>query len=199
MLDLLATCGEEDFVLALISGGGSALLIQPADGITLAEKQALTQALLASGAPIGEINGIRKEISAVKGGRLGRGGLSGADAGADDFRRARRRSGRYRQRPDRRPCRRCGAGAGRAGTWGVTPPPSIRRSRSGRRPRAPRRSAPVSGGERDRRRPVAVARRRGRDWRGAGLRVEILGDAIEGEAREVARACRSRWRPRGRA
>jgi glycerate 2-kinase len=57
-------------VLALISGGGSALLIHPADGITLAEKQALTQALLASGAPIGEINGIRKEISAVKGGRL---------------------------------------------------------------------------------------------------------------------------------
>jgi glycerate 2-kinase len=70
MLDLLGTCGPEDFVLALISGGGSALLIHPADGITLAEKQALTQALLASGAPIGEINGIRKEISAVKGGRL---------------------------------------------------------------------------------------------------------------------------------
>jgi len=70
MLDLLAGCGAEDFVLALISGGGSALLIQPADGIDLKEKQQLTQALLASGAPIGEINGIRKEISAVKGGRL---------------------------------------------------------------------------------------------------------------------------------
>jgi glycerate 2-kinase len=70
LLDLLGTCGPEDFVLALISGGGSALLIHPADGIALAEKQALTQALLASGAPIGEINGIRKEISAVKGGRL---------------------------------------------------------------------------------------------------------------------------------
>ncbi|MCT4682127.1 MAG: glycerate-2-kinase family protein, partial [Roseicyclus sp.] len=70
MLDLLGTVGEGDFVLALISGGGSALLCAPADGITLDEKQALTQALLASGAPIGTINGIRKEISAVKGGRL---------------------------------------------------------------------------------------------------------------------------------
>jgi hydroxypyruvate reductase len=70
MLALLDTCGEGDTVLALISGGGSALLCAPADGITLKEKQALTDALLASGAPIGAINGIRKQISAVKGGKL---------------------------------------------------------------------------------------------------------------------------------
>lgn len=70
MLALLDTCGEGDTVLALISGGGSALLCAPADGITLNEKQALTDALLASGAPIGAINGIRKQISAVKGGKL---------------------------------------------------------------------------------------------------------------------------------
>ncbi len=70
MLDLLDGANEGDTVLALISGGGSALLTAPAPGITLEEKQALTQALLASGAPIGEINGIRKELSAVKGGRL---------------------------------------------------------------------------------------------------------------------------------
>ncbi len=70
MLALLDTAGEGDFVLCLISGGGSALLCAPAEGLTLDEKQALTQALLASGAPIGDINGIRKELSAVKGGRL---------------------------------------------------------------------------------------------------------------------------------
>ena len=70
MLDLLETVGEGDFVLALISGGGSALLAAPAGDISLAEKRALTDALLASGAPIGEINGIRKQISAVKGGKL---------------------------------------------------------------------------------------------------------------------------------
>lgn len=70
MLDLLADTGPDDLVLALISGGGSALLTAPADDITLDEKRALTDALLASGAPIGDINGIRKQISAVKGGKL---------------------------------------------------------------------------------------------------------------------------------
>ncbi|WP_306113141.1 MULTISPECIES: glycerate kinase [unclassified Roseovarius] len=70
MLNLLEATGPDDFVLALISGGGSALLTAPAGDITLAEKQDLTNALLASGAPIGEINGIRKQISAVKGGKL---------------------------------------------------------------------------------------------------------------------------------
>ncbi len=59
-----------DRVLALISGGGSALLAAPAAGITLAEKRALTSALLRSGASIGEINCVRKHLSAIKGGRL---------------------------------------------------------------------------------------------------------------------------------
>ncbi|MEO0750789.1 MAG: glycerate kinase [Pseudomonadota bacterium] len=70
MLELLQTCKEEDTVLALISGGGSALLTAPAGGITLDDKRAMTDALLASGAPIGDINGIRKQVSAVKGGKL---------------------------------------------------------------------------------------------------------------------------------
>jgi glycerate 2-kinase len=61
---------ENDKVLALISGGGSALLAAPADGITLAEKRAVTAALLKSGANIGEINCVRKHLSAIKGGRL---------------------------------------------------------------------------------------------------------------------------------
>ncbi|RWR49367.1 glycerate kinase [Sinirhodobacter ferrireducens] len=70
MLDLLASLGEDDFVLALISGGGSALLCAPVPGLTLAEKQAVTTALLASGAPIDRINTLRKHLSAVKGGQL---------------------------------------------------------------------------------------------------------------------------------
>lgn len=60
----------EERVLALMSGGGSALLAAPAPGVTLTEKRALTSALLRSGASIGEINCVRKHLSALKGGRL---------------------------------------------------------------------------------------------------------------------------------
>lgn len=70
MLDMLAGLGEGDFVLALISGGASALLVQPAGAITLAQKQAINAALLASGAPIGQMNQVRKHLSRVKGGQL---------------------------------------------------------------------------------------------------------------------------------
>ncbi|WP_135506590.1 glycerate kinase type-2 family protein [Roseovarius aestuariivivens] len=70
MLDLVGGLGEEDMVLALISGGASALLVQPAGEITLAEKQAVNSALLASGAPIGQMNVVRKHLSRVKGGQL---------------------------------------------------------------------------------------------------------------------------------
>jgi len=62
--------GPDDLVLALISGGGSALLALPAPGVAMADKQAVTRALLRSGAPIREINTVRKHLSAIKGGRL---------------------------------------------------------------------------------------------------------------------------------
>ena len=61
---------RDDLVIALISGGGSALATLPAPGISLEEKQAATRALLACGAPIGEVNAVRKHLSAIKGGRL---------------------------------------------------------------------------------------------------------------------------------
>ena len=63
---------EDDLVLALISGGGSALLAAPATGISLEDKQAVNKALLASGATISEMNTVRKHLSAIKGGRLAR-------------------------------------------------------------------------------------------------------------------------------
>jgi len=62
--------GPDDTVLCLISGGGSALLALPADGLTLADKQTVNRALLASGATIAEMNCVRRHLSAVKGGRL---------------------------------------------------------------------------------------------------------------------------------
>jgi len=61
---------ENDTVLCLISGGGSALLPLPIDGLTLAHKQAVNRALLASGATITEMNCVRRHLSAIKGGRL---------------------------------------------------------------------------------------------------------------------------------
>ena len=70
MLDLLAGLGDGDFVLALISGGASALLCAQVEGVTLAQKQAVNAALLASGAPTGQMNIVRKHLSRVKGGQL---------------------------------------------------------------------------------------------------------------------------------
>jgi hydroxypyruvate reductase len=70
MLKLVEGLSDDDLVLCLISGGGSALLVAPPEGITLAEKQALTRSLLRSGAPIGAINTLRKHLSRIKGGRL---------------------------------------------------------------------------------------------------------------------------------
>ena len=70
IVELLQGAGEGDLMLCLISGGGSALMMLPEDGISLADYQALTQALLRSGATINQINTIRKHIEQVKGGRL---------------------------------------------------------------------------------------------------------------------------------
>ena len=71
-LALAAEAGKDDLVLVLLSGGASANWIAPAAGLTLAEKQAVTSALLRSGADIGEINCVRKHLSRIKGGRLAR-------------------------------------------------------------------------------------------------------------------------------
>ena len=70
IIGLVDNLNAEDLVICLVSGGGSALLTAPAGDITLAEKQDLNRQLLASGAPIDEINCMRKHLSAVKGGRL---------------------------------------------------------------------------------------------------------------------------------
>jgi len=70
VLDAVRGLGPDDLVLALISGGGSALMALPASGLILADKQAVNRALLASGATITEMNCVRKHLSAIKGGRL---------------------------------------------------------------------------------------------------------------------------------
>ena len=70
MLDLVQGLSADDLVIALISGGGSALLTLPAEGLSLQDKQAINRALLESGANILEMNTVRKHLSRIKGGRL---------------------------------------------------------------------------------------------------------------------------------
>lgn len=70
IMEKVSGLSHDDLVVALISGGGSALLPQPAPGMTLEDEQAVNQALLASGVPIGVMNVIRNEVSVIKGGRL---------------------------------------------------------------------------------------------------------------------------------
>jgi glycerate 2-kinase len=70
ILDQVRGLTPDDLVLCLLSGGGSSLLVLPAPGISLEDKQAINRALLRCGAPIGEMNCVRKHLSAIKGGRL---------------------------------------------------------------------------------------------------------------------------------
>jgi len=70
ILDYAKSAGADDLVIVLISGGASSLLTLPIDGMTLAEKQDINRQLLRSGAPIGDMNCVRKALSAVKGGKL---------------------------------------------------------------------------------------------------------------------------------
>lgn len=70
ILELAQSCLSDDLLLCLLSGGGSALLALPAPGLSLGDKQAVTRDLMACGATIDEINCVRKHLSAIKGGRL---------------------------------------------------------------------------------------------------------------------------------
>ncbi|ABD56843.1 glycerate kinase type-2 family protein [Jannaschia sp. CCS1] len=187
LLALLDTVGEGDFVLALISGGGSALLCAPVDGVSLQEKQELTAGLLASGAPIGTINGIRKEVSAVKGGRLAAAAyparmlaLMISDVPGDD-------PGDIASGPT------VGHGGSAARTleeldkWGVTPAPSIQNylEKGGNPvlpddPRLARTDNVIYAA------PSQSLAAAAESARAEGYTVEMLGDSIEGEAREVA-------------
>src|SRR6266705_5750020 len=74
-LQLAQEADVDDLLLVLLSGGGSANWIAPADGVSFAQKQQVTRALLRSGAPIGEVNTVRKHLSRIKGGRLSRAGM----------------------------------------------------------------------------------------------------------------------------
>jgi glycerate 2-kinase len=179
---------ENDLLLALLSGGGSSLLSLPADGVSMSDLKALTTQLLRSGASIQEMNTVRKHLSAIQGGRLAAAcrapvlALIISDVTGDDpthiasgpcapdpttYEDAREVLARYR----------------------VEPPPSIRARLENDKDETPKPSDPLFS--RVENRVVATAHRSleaaAEVFRKAGITPVILGDAITGEAAEVAK------------
>lgn len=187
MLALLEDLGEGDFVLALISGGASALVCAPAGEVTLEEKQAVNRALLASGAPIGQMNVLRKHLSRVKGGQLAAAAyparmlaLMVSDVPGDDPALI----GSGPTVGDRSTVADARAILDR---WGIEAPPSVHAVLEGttgvRAPEDPALSRVENVVYAAPSRSLEAAAELAR---AQGHAVEILGDALEGEARDVA-------------
>ncbi|MBI4184522.1 MAG: glycerate kinase [Proteobacteria bacterium] len=189
ILGLVGGLGPDDLVISLISGGGSALMALPAPGLSLAEKQAVGRALLRSGATIAEMNCVRKHLSAIKGGRLAAAAaparlvtLAISDVPGDDptviasgptvpdpstFAEARAILARY----------------------GIDPPAPARAHLEAAAEETPKPGDPrlARAGFALIATPQAALEAAAGVAREAGVAPVILGDSIEGEAREVAR------------
>jgi hydroxypyruvate reductase len=187
MLGLLQGLGEGDLVLALISGGASALLVAPVQGVTLAEKMAVNAALLASGAPIDRMNTVRKHLSRVKGGQLAAAafparvlGLMISDVPGDD-------PAFIGSGPTVADASRPADALAVLDRWGVAVAAPVRQALS-------RPSGVIAPGDprlaRVMNRVIAAPAQSLAAAAGlaAGCDVRILGDRIEGEARDVALA-----------
>ena len=202
MLALVRGLTPDDLVLALISGGGSALLAAPAEGLTLADKQAVNRALLASGATISEMNTVRKHLSAIKGGRLAAAAaparlvtLAISDVPGDDP--AVIASGPTV--PD--PTRYADAVAILA-RYAITPPPAAARRLAAADDETPKPGTLGHASFRLIATPSMALDAAAALARARGLAPLILGDALEGESREmgtvlagIARSVRSHHRP----
>jgi glycerate 2-kinase len=189
MLELVANLSEDDLVLCLISGGGSALLPLPAPGLTLEMKQTVSKALLKSGATISEMNCVRRHLSAIKGGRLGAACHPAAvltllisDVPGD-------RPIDIASGPTVADPTTCADALGIVRRYGIELPAAVRELlESGRgesiKPGDPRlaraTTRTIATPQMALESAAAVARE-------AGLPVHILGDAIEGEARDVGK------------
>jgi hydroxypyruvate reductase len=180
---------EDDLVIALISGGGSALLAAPAPGVTLDDKRALSAALLKSGATISEMNCVRRHLSALKGGRLGALAaparviaLLMSDVPGDD-------PIDIASGPTVADPTSCADALAVLARYAIAPPPHIKamleqgasESVKPGDPRLARNEAILVAT------PQAALDAAAEVAREAGYTVHILGDAIEGEAREVGK------------
>jgi glycerate-2-kinase len=178
---------DRDLVLFLVSGGGSALLALPAPGLTLSDKQEVNRALLRSGATIGEMNCVRRHLSAVKGGRLAAAAhparvvtLAISDVPGDDP--ATIASGPTV--PD--PTTFAEARALLA-HHGIAPPPAVAAHLDRAEEETPKPGDPRLAGCEYRliATPLMALEAMAAEARAMGLAPLVLGDALEGEAREV--------------
>jgi hydroxypyruvate reductase len=187
-LALADGAGAADLVLVLLSGGASANWTAPADGLSLEDKQALTRALLRSGATIGEINAVRKHLSRIKGGRLARRAqparvltLAISDVPGDDP--AVIGSGPTVPDPSTLADARAVVARHR-----LTLPDTVSRALADPKNETPKPGDPVFAATEYRliARPADAFRAAEREARAAGYEPILLGDRVEGEAREIA-------------
>ncbi|CAM3649528.1 Hydroxypyruvate reductase [Paracidovorax anthurii] len=189
MLALAQGLTQDDLVLCLISGGGSALLTLPAEGLALEDKQAIHRALLHSGATIAEMNCVRKHLSRIKGGHLGAAcapaavvTLAISDVPGDDP--AVIASGPTVADPTT-----CADALAIAARYGIPLPGPVREALEAGRWETPKPGDARLAGHRVHllATPQQSLEAAAEAARAAGLVVHLLGDAIEGESREVGR------------
>lgn len=189
LLQAVQGLGADDLVLVLLSGGGSALLAAPIDAITLDEKRALTKALLACGANIAEINCVRKHLSTIKGGRLALAAaparvvtLAISDVPGDDL-------STIASGPTVPDSTTCADALEVVDRYGIALPAAARAALESGATESPKPGDPsfarceshiVATAQASLAAAAELARRQ-------GLTPLLLGDAIEGEAREAAR------------
>lgn len=189
-LELARTVKPTEKILVLLSGGASALWSAPVDGVTAEDKQALTKSLLRSGAPIGDMNTVRRHLSRIKGGRLAAaaGGAHMLTLAISDVPRDEPQAiGSGPTVPD--PTTLSDARAVLA-RYGIVPPAAITKALADPANETLKPGAPALRHARFEivARPQASLAAAAALARAAGYEVAILGDSLEGEARDVGRA-----------
>jgi glycerate 2-kinase len=188
LLERVRGLGRDDLVLALISGGASALLALPAPGLSLSDKQAVNRDLLSCGARIGEMNCLRKHLSGIKGGRLAAAAaparvltLAISDVPGDDPTVI----GSGPTVPDPTTFADARAIVAR---YGIAPPPAAVARLAQDADETPKPGELPNSEFRLIAAPILALRAVAETARGLGLTPLILGDALEGEARELGTA-----------